>query len=196
MIVVDVETTGVIPHIHSLLSVGAVDFANPSRQFYEECRMWEDAHVSPEALAVNGFSREEITDLTKETDKELVKHFLLWTMKSEEVTLAGENPSFDRDFLHYTALRHHIDWPLAHRTIDLHTLCYYHMVKREMRVPLLHKHSDLNLDTIAEYVGLKGREGIHKALEDARLEAEALSRLLYKKNLLPDFKNFPLPAYI
>src|SRR3989344_2493483 len=35
MIVIDVETTGVIPTKHSILSIGAIDFNNPENQFYE-----------------------------------------------------------------------------------------------------------------------------------------------------------------
>ena len=38
MIILDIETTGVNPEKHAIVSVGAVDFLNPSRTFYEECK--------------------------------------------------------------------------------------------------------------------------------------------------------------
>ena len=34
MIIVDVETTGIDPEKHSIVSIGAVDFSNPSNEFY------------------------------------------------------------------------------------------------------------------------------------------------------------------
>jgi hypothetical protein len=55
MIVCDCEFSGTDPILHSLVSIGAVDFLDPSRQFYAECRIWEGAHVMDEALEVNGF---------------------------------------------------------------------------------------------------------------------------------------------
>lgn len=89
MIVVDVEASGVSPEKDSLVSVGAVDFSNPARRFYEECRIWDGAHIEDDALAVNGFSREQITDPKKKTDREVVIDFLAWLEQAEEKTLAG-----------------------------------------------------------------------------------------------------------
>jgi len=62
MIVLDVEATGTEPHKHSIVSVGALDIANPTNRFYMECRAWDGAHIMDEALAVNGFSREQVID--------------------------------------------------------------------------------------------------------------------------------------
>ena len=59
MIIVDVESTGIEPEKHSILSIGALDFDNPENQFYGECRAWDWAHIMDESLVVNGFSREE-----------------------------------------------------------------------------------------------------------------------------------------
>jgi len=39
MIVADIEATGLDPRKHSILSIGAVDFEHPERQFYGECRI-------------------------------------------------------------------------------------------------------------------------------------------------------------
>lgn len=43
MIILDVETTGTDPSIHSLVSIGAVDFNNPDTRFMEECLVWSGA---------------------------------------------------------------------------------------------------------------------------------------------------------
>lgn len=193
MIIVDVESSGVNPNKNSLVSIGALDFDNPENQFYEECRVWDGAHVEDEALEVNGFTREEIYDETKKTDREVVEDFLNWLETCGEHTLAGQNPSFDRDFLMATAHRYHINWPLAHRTIDLHSIAYFHMIKRKIEPPSDNKRSDLNLDKILKYVGLDIERRKHNALEDAKLEGEAFSRLFYEKPLLKKFQNFKIP---
>lgn len=196
MIIVDVEASGVSPLKDSLVSVGAVDFADPGRTFYEECRIWDGAHIEDEALRVNGFTREEITDRKKETDGEIVEHFLQWVMESGERTLAGQNVSFDRDFLESAAHRHHLDWPLAHRVVDLHSACYLHMIERGQTPPAdpVHRHSALNLERILAYVGVPADRKTHHALKDAKLEAEAFSRLFRGAPFFPEFRPFPVPA--
>jgi len=193
MIVIDVEASGVSPEKDSLVSVGAVDFANPENRFYEECRIWDGAHVEKESLAVNGFSKEEITDPKKPTDREVVVAFLAWLENIDERTLAGHNPSFDRDFLQATAYRYHINWPLAHRTLDLHSICYFDILKRGISRPNTHGHSALNLDAILTYLGLPPEPKPHNALTGALVETEAFGRLFYEKPFLKEFLRYPMP---
>jgi DNA polymerase III epsilon subunit-like protein len=193
MIIIDVEASGVSPEKDSLVSVGAVDFADPKRRFYEECRIWDGAHVEDEALGVNGFKLEEINDPKKKTDREVVIDFLKWLEESEERTIAGHNPSFDRDFLQVTASRYHINWPLAHRTIDLHSIAYFDMLRRGVDRPTIHGHSALNLDSILVYLGLPPEPKPHNALNGALLETEAFGRLFYEKPFLPEFLKYPMP---
>jgi len=195
MIVVDTETTGVDPRKHSLLSIGAVDFDNPTRTFYIECRIFPEAHVDPEALKINGFSEASLGDHLKKTDEEALVLFLAWAKEAKDHTLAGQNPSFDRDFLQAAARRYHLDWPLAERTIDLHSVCYADMLKRNVEPPLQNRRSDLKLDAILAYVGLERGAGIHNALLDAEFEAEAFSRLFFNKPLLKKFESFSLPKH-
>lgn len=193
MIIVDVEASGTDLKKHSLLSIGALDFDNPDNRFYGECRIWEGAHIMDEALEVNGFTREQITDVKKQTDGELAKAFIEWSSTCKERTLAGQNPSFDRDFIQLAAQRSHIDWPFAHRTIDLHSLCYMHMVKRGIVPPTLNGKTDLNSEKIMNYVGIPKEKHPHNALNCTVTEAEAISRLLYDKKLLLEFEAYPIP---
>lgn len=193
MIVLDVEASGTEPYKHSLVSIGALDFHNPKNQFYAECRIWEGAHISEEALGVNGFTEAEIQDPKKKTDKEIVQEFLAWAASIEEHTTAGQNPSFDRDFIKATCERYHLDYPLAHRTIDVHTAAYVHMVKWGIEPPVEHHRSALNSTAIQNYVGIPEEPKPHNALNGAKVAAEALSRILYDKKLLPEFKEFDIP---
>ncbi len=196
MIIVDVEASGVSYEKCSIVSVGALDLANPSRQMYAECRIWDGAHIEDGALEVNGFTREQITDPSKQSEADLVRAFIAFAEGADEQTLAGQNVSFDRDFLRAAAVRAgHTNWPFAHRTLDTHTLCYMHMVKRGVVPPTdpVKKHSALNLDAVLNYCGIPDEPDPHNALTGAKSHAEVISRLLYGKKLLPEFENYALP---
>lgn len=194
MIIVDVEASGTEPHKHSIVSVGALDLHNSTNQLYEECRVWDGAHVMSEALEVNGFTHAQILDAKKQSEGALVHVFIDWAMKINDRTLAGQNPSFDRDFLKYAAERAgHTEWPFAFRTIDTHTLCYMHMVKRGVAPPVEHQRSALDLDAILNYCGIPREPEPHNALTGAKSHAEVISRLLYGKKLLPEFEQYEIP---
>lgn len=193
MLIVDMESSGLDAIKDGLLSLGAVEFEDPKNQFYAECRLWEGAHIDSEALLVNGFTREQAVDSHKQTDEGLIRSFIAWTETCKEKTLAGQNPSADRDFLRAAAHRYHLDWPFAFRTVDLHSVAYTHMTKRGVGVPLLHGHSALSLDNILVYCGMEKNPRPHNGLRDALLETEAFSRLFFDKPLLPEYKKFPIP---
>lgn len=199
MIILDIEGSGTEPHIHSIVSIGALDFANPDNRFYMECRVWEvdgeRAHIMDGALEVNGFTFDEITDPQKPSEAEAVRNFLAWAETCEERTLCGQNPSYDRDFLSAACGRAHENWPLAYRTIDTHTLCHMHMVKRGYEVPTdpEHKRSMLNLDAVLNYCGIDEEPHPHNALTGALCHAEVTSRLLYDQKLLLEFMDKEIP---
>ncbi|MDP3646214.1 MAG: exonuclease domain-containing protein [bacterium] len=194
MLVVDIEASGTEAHKHSIVSIGALDFDNPKNRFYGECHVWDGAHIMDEALEVNGFTREQVTDQSKPTEAALVKEFLQWSESVPEHTIAGQNPSFDRDFLKYAAERAgHTDWPFAHRTIDTHTLCYMHMINHGLTPPLKHQRSALNLDGVLNYCGIPEEPSPHNALTGALSHAEVIARLLYGRKLLPEFSQFEIP---
>ncbi|OGC80993.1 hypothetical protein A2943_03165 [Candidatus Adlerbacteria bacterium RIFCSPLOWO2_01_FULL_51_16] len=196
MLAVDVESSGTEAHKHSILSVGALDMENPDRTFYEECRAWEGAKIEDEALAVNGFSREQATDQKKQSEGDLVHKFIAWALQAKDTTFSGQNPSFDRDFLRAAAERAgHTAWPFAHRTIDSHSLAWMHMIKRGQNPPVdpEKKHSALNLDAILIYCGIPEEPEPHNALTGAKSHAEVISRLLWDKKLLPGFEQYQIP---
>jgi DNA polymerase III epsilon subunit-like protein len=195
MIVIDIEASGTEYDTHSIVSIGALDLDNPENRFYEECRIWDGAHIMEEALAVCGFTEAEVTDPTKKTEAEIVKAFFEWSQHMDDRTLAGQNVSFDRDYLKAAAYRANLPWDMAHRTIDTHTLCYMHMVKRGLTPPLdaQHKRSALNLDAVLNYCGIADEPQPHNALTGALSHAEVASRLLYDKKLVPEFSHYEIP---
>jgi DNA polymerase III epsilon subunit-like protein len=195
MLVVDIEASGLSAEKCSILSIGALDLENPEWRFYGECRVWEGAHISDDALEVNGFTKEQVVDLSKKSEAELIQEFLEWSQHLGNRTLAGQNPSFDRDFLQAAALRAGLSWDLAHRTIDSHTLCYMHIVKSGQEAPIdeQHRRSSLNLDAVLNYCGIPDEPKPHNALTGAMSHAEVISRLLYDKKLLPEFDSYDIP---
>lgn len=196
MLVVDVEASGTEPQKHSIVSVGALELSKPERRFYEECRIWDGAHIMDEALAVCGFSREEVTDPKKQSEADLIHAFLQFAEGAEERTLAAQNVSFDRDFLKAAAERAgHTNWQFSYRTIDIHSLAYMHMINRGLQPPIdpLKRHSALDLDQVLLYCGIPTEPMPHNALTGALSHAEVISRLLYDRKLLPEFMQFEIP---
>lgn len=195
MLVLDIEGSGLHYDKHSIVSLGAIDITNPNRQFYGECRVWEGARIDEDALAVNGFAEAEITDPNKMSEAELVTQFLEWSQHIGNRTLAGQNVSYDRDMLKAAAERAGLEWDLAYRTIDTHSLCWMHMVKRGLTPPVdaQHRRSALNLDAVLNYCGIPDEPEPHNALTGAKSHAEVISRLLFDRKLLQDFDQFDIP---
>lgn len=195
MIVIDVEGSGTEYHKHSILSIGALDLRNPNNQFYGECHVWDGAHIMDEALAVNGFTREEATDPTKKSEAELVGAFTEWALGIHDRTFAGQNVSYDRDMVKAAMERAGENYPFAYRTLDTHTLAYMHMIKRGLTPPFdeVNHRSALNLDAALHYVGIPEEPTPHNALTGAYCHAEVIFRLLYDKTLLPQFEQYSIP---
>ncbi|MDB5195314.1 MAG: polymerase 3-5 exonuclease subunit [Parcubacteria group bacterium] len=198
MIVLDVESTSLSPVTGSMLSLGALDLDEPANQFYDECRIWDGAHVTDEALAINGFTREGITDPNKKTEAELVAAFIAWaTDRPQNRILAAQNVSFDLEYVQEACKRAGLECPFGKRTIDTHTLVWLHMTERGIVPPLNDsKHSAINLDFALTYCGIPAEPKPHNALTGAKCHAEVIARIAYNKNILPEFSSFPLPFAI
>lgn len=195
MLILDIEASGTEYHKHSIVSLGALDFNNPENRFYEECRIWDGAHVMEGALEVNGFTEAEITDSSKQTEAELIQKFIDWAEPLGDKTFAGQNVSFDRDFVKAACERAGLNYTFAYRTIDSHSLAWMHIVKRGEQPPIdaEHKRSALNLDAVLNYCGIPEEPAPHNALTGALSHAEVISRLLNDTKLLPEFEEYDIP---
>ncbi len=200
MIIVDVETTGYDAKKHSIVSIGAIDLENPDNQFYVENRIWDGSEIFEKdellaglrpALDINGFTVEQIKDKSKLSVSEAVKLFLEWSEGCNIKLIAGHNPYMDLEFLRNSALMHNIKWTLGYRTIDLHTAVYLNYKNRGLNPPV-----KLRAEECFNYVGLPDEPRPHNALNGAKFEAEAFSRLIYGRNLLKEFEIYPLPDYL
>lgn len=194
MIVLDIEASGVNPQQNSILSIGALDLADPSNQFYDECHMWDGAKNEPEASAINGFTDEDATDPSKKSEAELIAAFFAWAFeKPTEHTLAAQNVTFDASFLEAAAKRAGIEYPFAKRTIDIHSVAWAHMVAAGKTPPTEKGHSALSSKAIQEYCGIPEEAKPHNGLSGALWHAEVLSRMAYNKKLVDEYERYDIP---
>ncbi|MCL4376137.1 3'-5' exonuclease [Candidatus Parvarchaeota archaeon] len=196
MIVIDVETSGTDPYRNSILSIGAIDFFNPERQFYQECQIEKDKEYTEEALNVNGFKKEDLTDPKKKTLESVLNEFLEWMKPVEDKTMGGHNVNFDARFLNYSFKRYNIHFSFGYRVLDTHSLVYASVLSRGLKTPLKNEKTDINSDYVFNYVGLPSEPKPHNALNGAKMEAEALSRLIFGRKLLNEYDNYDVPEYL
>ncbi len=196
MIVIDVETSGIDPEANSILSIGAVDFSSPGRQFYGECRLRDGSAHDPASLLVNGFNADEISGTAKMPLDALLRNFLKWAEETKDMTLAGHNVQFDIKFLEQSFRLYGMKWIFGHRSVDTHSIVYCSCLSRSLEIPTKNNRTDINSDTVFGYVGLPGEPKPHNALTGAKMEAEALSRLICGRFLLEEFERFPVPDFL
>ncbi len=195
MIAIDIEATGTNYEKHSILSLGALDFYNPENRIYLECRVWEGAHIDPDAIKVCGFSEEEATDDTKQTEAQLIAQFLTWADGVDDQTFLGQNVSFDRDYVKVACERAGYNYPFAYRTIDTHSLAYMHHIIHGKEIPIKKRHTALNIESIATYLGMPEEPEPHNALTGALYHTEMAYRLFYNKPYLEEFKKYNVPSF-
>lgn len=167
MIVIDLETSGIDPTQHGILSLGAVDY-DTGETFYGECRLGSHQTFTEEALRINGFTVEQIADRTKQSSVQLYQKFLKWC-EGRKKLLGGHNVgSFDLQFLLkvHSKQRKIKSFPFHYRTIDLHSIAY-----------CKYKES-LSLSKICQYLGIEPEPKIHNALTGASKTCECLTLLM------------------
>ncbi|MBS3075334.1 3'-5' exonuclease [Candidatus Pacearchaeota archaeon] len=198
MIILDIETTGLNPSVNGLLSIGALCFDNPEKQFYEECRIDDSDIITEEALMINGFSREQIFDQRKQTQDELIKRFFEWVDEQEIRILAGHNVGFfDLNFIKTKADKYNINVRIQYRSIDLCSvaqLIYFKINNKFLFDD--YKENAMSLGEVLKFCGLKDERKFHNALEDVKLAAECFSRLIHGKGLFLEYNNFKIPEYL
>lgn len=100
---VDVETSGPIPGVYDLLSIGVCIVDQPSENFYCELKPVSN-NVDPEALSVTGFSLEKLAEdglspilAMKKLDIWINNHI----NENEIPVFVGFNAGFDWSFINY-----------------------------------------------------------------------------------------------
>lgn len=184
MIIVDVETSGIDERRHPLIAIGAVDYREPYHLFSGTCRLPDWAGIDPTAPVHNGLSEEQIRNGGSMELEELIASFLDWCADKPKLLLA-HNADFDRRHLLRAAELAGLAFPFNRRTIDLHTVCYMHMITHAHAPPRnADGSSALSLDTIGEYVGMAPEPRPHTARAGALYVADAYHRLMVGRPLV------------
>jgi DNA polymerase III epsilon subunit-like protein len=179
LIVVDTETGGLDPELHSILSLGAVIWDNGDivDEFYTVIK--EDlVATTPGAFKVNRMTSEEIDG--GRTPQDAMIAFRMWLMKNgmagPRQSLAGHNVSFDIGFMRRLYRQANQKWEFSHRTLDTQIGALLLNLAGKLDT------KNTGLDALTKHYGIKVREGgesgRHNALEDARATAYLLTKLV------------------
>jgi DNA polymerase III epsilon subunit-like protein len=208
MIVVDIETSGLDFNKAGIWQIGALDFYNPENTFLEEARIDDEDNAEEGALKVTGKTIEELRAKNKQSQKELLEHFFLWVSKINSKIFVAHNTPFDHGFLLLRAKKYGLEFPFSHRTFDLHAFSTMKYFEINGKFFIKEGKSEMSLPNVLKFCGiederiqLKGNEIVkegksHNGLEDAKLEAECLSRIFYGKSLIKDYSKFSIPVYL
>ena len=207
-IVVDLEMSGLNPNENGIWQIGAVDLNNPEKIFFDESRIDDDEVVDEGALQIIGKTEEQLRDERKQSQREMVEKFFSWIELRPLRNLLCQNPQFDAVFLAEKARKYGIKKTFHYRSFDLHSIAQtkYHEINGNFST---HEHnSSMDLKGILEFCGVPDlriqlkdgkvvQEGNpHNALEDAKLTGECFFRIIFGKNIFPEYAKYKLPKYL
>ena len=167
---VDVETSGPVPGIYSLLSIGACVISEPNQSIYLELQPDGLKH-DPEAVAVTGL------DLTKLENEGLAPQAAMLKLQQwlnqicsagQKVVFVGLNTPFDWSFINYYFHKYSGSNPFGFTAIDMKayymgaTGCCWKETKSSQMTARLNPISAPN----------------HNALDDARFQGELFALML------------------
>ena len=193
MIVVDIECSGLDSEKCGIIEIGAVELENPENVFREEARIDDEDVVEEGALRVLGKTEVDLRDSSKQSQKQLLEHFLSWVSSVSIKTCICQNPQFDLAFLGVKFNKYSIKNILPHRAFDLHSFASLKYFEINKQFLLEDNKSAMGLKYILELCGMEDKRNHHTALEDAKLTTECFSRVVFGKNLLSEFSYYPIP---
>jgi DNA polymerase III epsilon subunit-like protein len=171
---VDIEASGPIPAVYSMLALGACSVADLELSFYAELKP-SSQRVEPSAMAVHGLSLDDL-ERRGESPETAMQRFEAWIVglvpAGRKPIFVSYNAPFDWMFINDAFHRALGRNPFGHAPLDLRALYMgqsgadWSSIRME---DLLDRH-------------LQGRRLTHNALEDARDQA-ALFRALVSNSI-------------
>ncbi len=167
---VDIETSGPVPGMYSILSIGACLVQDPSEGYYAELQP-EKLDADPHALAISGLSIAELArnGLPPQMAMQQFEHWLEEHVPpAYKPVFVAFNAPFDWMFINDSFHRHIGRNPFGHFALDIKA---FYMGQTGVRL------SETSFNKIsARY--LENRKLTHNALADARDQAEVFYRML------------------
>ncbi len=171
---VDVETSGPIPGSFSLLSIGAclvrsaaafVTAEAPQSTFYCTLKPIDGAGSDPAAIAVAGFSLEDLAQSGSSPEEAMasLEKWVLTVCGDTKPVFVGLNAAFDWSFINYYFHRFVGRNPFGFSALDIKSL-YMGLMGSAW--------SETRSSLMAESLGIPHGKMSHHALEDAKVQAE------------------------
>jgi DNA polymerase III epsilon subunit-like protein len=162
LLVLDIETSGLDPEEHEILSFAAFNVAKGFHYYFKiKPRHIETAH--PRALEVNGYTEEDWADaLEPEEALERINKL----MKGK--IYLGQNIPFDLGFIRAALEKYGIKSKLGRRHVDTMTLAYEHLVPIGIK--------SISLAAICDFLDITN-DGAHQADADVFRTYEVYRKL-------------------
>jgi DNA polymerase III epsilon subunit-like protein len=181
---VDVETSGPIPGEFSLLSIGACVVLDDehgvsnsiSAEFYCTLKPLLGASSDPAALAVTGFSLDELHERGSSPEDAMLRFekWLLTVAGNAKPIFVGLNAPFDWSFINYYFHRFIGRNPFGFTALDIKALFMGSMGSTW---------EDTRSSRMLTKLGLTQKEMSHHALDDARAQAEIFLAIRHRNVL-------------
>ncbi len=101
-VVLDLETSGLDKVKCGVWQIGAIDL-NSMEEFLQESRIDDEDEVDREALMVIGKTEEELRDVNKQSQMNMINNFFKWMERKPMRNVLCQNPQFDVSFLEIRA---------------------------------------------------------------------------------------------
>lgn len=157
---VDIESDGPCPGMHSMVCFGAIIVENGlQRTFYAELKPVSDIYI-PEALAISGFSREETLKFPDPRDA--MQNFEIWLGQNinGRPIFWSDNNGYDSGFINYYFWKELGRNPFGWSSANLGS--FYKGIRK---------------DTYATFKHLRETKHTHNPVDDAKGNAEALLKM-------------------
>lgn len=175
---VDVETSGPIPGLYSLLSIGACIVRSGEGQtledaagtFYCTLKPLEEAGSDPAALAVAGLSLEDLARTGSSPEEAMggVEEWVAAACAGGKPVFVGLNAAFDWSFVNYYFHRFLGRNPFGFAALDIKSL-YMGAVGGSW--------ADTRSSRMVATLGISAGEASHHALEDAQAQAKLFAAI-------------------
>lgn len=212
MIVLDIETSGLAGNC-GIWQICAINLDDAPNYFLQESRVDDDDLIQEGALKVTGKTREELLDVTKQSQKQMILNYFNWVRNQPEKIFFGQNVGWDICMIQDKCFKYGITDLFSEihglRGNDLHTLAQDKYYELHGRYFLNDKgRSNMSLPNILNFCGIPDKRiklekekvvragTVHNAFEDCQLEGEVLYRFKFGKNFFSEYSKFEIPYYL
>ena len=208
-IVLDIETSGVNLGENGIWQIGAIDLNNTEKVFFDESSIDDEDAVNEESLEIIGKTEDELRNPNKQSQREMIEKFLSWVSVRPLRMFLCHNPQFDVGFINDKTTKYELKKTFNYRCFDMHSIAQQKHF--EIHGKFLTKEngsSGMDLSNVLNFCGMPDKrmkmnngevsqEGTpHNALEDARLTGECFYRIIFGKNLFPEYSKYEIPKYL